>query len=545
MITLKGKSVYPGICMGRLYFYSRKEIHIRQYVVNDREDEKIRFERAVLEAASQLKTLAGQAGADENGEIFDIHAMLLMDQEYQNNVKKRILIQGVNAEYAVSAAGESFLQMFHTMDDAYMRERAADMEDITRRLLHILTGEEEGCLQTNEPVIVAADDLSPSETVKLPRGMVLGFIMRKGSLNSHTAILAKSMGIPALVNVEGITKEWDGRMTAIDGEDGRVWIEPDEATISCLTDKKQKDEQRLKGYLELRGKENVTLDGRHIRIYANAGSLGDVDRAIDNDAGGIGLLRSEILYLGCESAPDEERQFVFYRDVLRRMAGRDVMIRTMDIGADKQADYLKIRKEDNPALGLRAIRIGLKQPKLFKTQLRALYRAGIYGKLSVIYPMVTSTQEVVRIRKLEQEARDELKARGESYAQKVPTGIMIETPAAALISDELARLVDFFSIGTNDLTQYTLAADRQNSALEEFCDSHHKAVIRLIEMTVCNAKAAGIPVDICGELAGDMSLTEKFLKMGVDMLSVAPGLVLPLRSKIRQISLEASVKVQQ
>lgn len=541
MIILRGKSVFPGIGIGKIVFYRKKELSIRRYAVDDQAAELKRFELAKEEAVRQLseleKTARERAGA-ENAAIFEIHKMLLLDEEYCANIRNMILSGKVNAEYAVSVTADHFHGMFHSMKDEYMSERAADVEDISDRLLDILTGavQEKWCLK--EPSIIAADDLTPSETIQLPPEMLLGFLMRRGSLNSHTAILSRSMGIPALVDVgEQLSEEYDGKLAVIDGGEGAAYICPEEMLLAGKREKKEQEKRRRDELLSLKGEKNITLDGHQIKLYANAGSLEDVYKAKENDAGGIGLLRSEILFLEGQEAPDEEKQFIFYRSILEAMEGREVVIRTMDIGADKQVPYLNLEPEANPALGYRAIRIGLTRPKLLKTQLKALYRAGRFGKLSIMYPMITSAEEMRRIRLLEKEAKEELLERGEQVPDRIPTGIMIETPAAALISDELALMADFFSVGTNDLTQYTLAVDRQNARLDEFCNIHHPAVLKLIQMTAQNAKAAGIWIGICGELATDAQLTETFLKMGIDELSVAPGMVLELRRRIRELDL--------
>ncbi len=544
MLTLQGKSVFRDICIGPIFFYRGREREAVRRPVEDKEEELGRFARAREEAARQLHKLYETTRArvgEANAAIFEIHEMMLEDEEYVESVRNLVNTQSVNLEYAIQTTGENFARMFRSMGDDYMDQRAQDVLDISRRLIRILSeegGEDLRDLIPEEPSIIAADDLMPSETVQLPRELVLGFVMRGGSVNSHTAILARSMGIPALVEVGGeLSDEYDGLNAAVDGYSGVVCVEPDEETLRLLREKKEQSDRHLAALHLLKGQDNVTRDGRAIRVFANAGSLEDVDAACENDAGGIGLLRSEILYLGRESEPDEETQFAFYRKVLERMGGKEVIIRTMDIGADKKVPYLGLSPEENPALGLRAIRICLKRPELFKVQLRALYRAGLYGRLRVMYPMITSPEELIRIRRIEEEVRRELKEEGIAFERDIPTGIMIETPAAALVSGELAGMVDFFSVGTNDLTQYTLALDRQNAGLEEFADSRHRAVLKLIGMAAESAHRAGIWIGICGELGADVSLTEEFLRMGIDELSVSPAMILPLRQQIRRLDL--------
>lgn len=546
MIILNGKSVFRDICMGQLFFYRGREQKVMRRLVEDKEAELRKFEWAKETAAGQLHDLYEQTmqsvGA-ANAAIFEIQEMMLDDPEYVESVRGMVCTQNVNLEYAVQMTGENMARMLHSVEDAYMRERAQDVLDISKRLIQVLT-EEEGCAVSEdirfleEPSIIAADDLMPSETVQLPREKVLGFVMRKGSMNSHTAILARSMGIPALVDVGAeLLEEYDGLSAVIDGYTGMIYVEPDEETLAAMKEKKEQSDRHMAMLHALKGKENTTRDGKSVKVFANAGSLEDVENVWANDAGGIGLLRSEILYLGREREPDEEMQFVFYREVLEKMQGKEVIIRTMDIGADKQVPYLGLAKEENPALGFRAIRICLKRPELLKVQLRALYRAGVYGKLRIMYPMITSAEEIQQLKTIEETVKEELRSEGKFFVEDIPTGIMIETPAAALISDELAKMVDFFSVGTNDLTQYTLAADRQNAALEEFVNPHHHAVLKLIKMAAANAHKEGIWIGICGELAADTSLTEEFIRMGIDELSVAPGMILPLRQRIRELDL--------
>lgn len=543
MVVLHGKSVFRDICVGPLFFYKRSQRTVIRRPIVDKKSEIERYRNAKAEAAAQLQGLYEMTSAtagSANASIFEIHKMMLDDPEYVDSVEGMINDQGMNPEYAIFLTGQNLFRMFTSMDDDYMRERAEDVKDISSRLIDILAGDDRRIDDyPKEASIIVADDLMPSETVKLPREKVLGFVMRQGSLNSHTAILARSMGIPALVEVgPGMLEEYDGLNAAVDGYSEKIYVDPDEDTLYFLNERKQQSDRHRIALAELKGKDNVTLDGRKIKLFANIGSLEDADKARANDAGGVGLLRSEILYLGRDSEPDEETQFEFYRAVLEKFDGHDVVIRTMDIGADKQVSYLGLEKEENPAMGLRAVRICLKNPKLLKTQLRALYRAGVYGRLNIMYPMITSVEEILRLKEIQKEVIEELESEEADFAKDVPTGIMIETPAAALISDRLAGYVDFFSVGTNDLTQYTLAMDRQNRELGEFMDTHHEAVLKLIEMAAQSAHRAGIWIGICGELGADESLTERFIRMGIDELSVAPSMILPLRRKIRELNLE-------
>lgn len=539
MVILYGKSVSDDICIGRLVFYHREKRRVERTQAEDKERELQRFERAREEAAKQLRMLyekAVQTVGAADAAIFEAHGLMLEDTEFVGGVRNVISTQSVNAEYAVKTAGDNISQRLLSIEDSYIRERAQDVQSVAEYILQALTGEKASEAVWEEPCIVAADDLTPKETVCLPEDKVLGFVIRKGSVYSHTAIFAKGLGIPAVMDIgDELSEEYDGLPAVIDGFTGTVYIEPDASTLLTMQEKKRQWMLRRERLYSLKGKEDITGNGRSVKIFANAGSLAEVDAAFDNDAGGIGLFRSELLYLGRESAPGEEEQFLVYRQILEKMRGREVVIRTMDIGADKQVSYLGLCREDNPALGLRAIRIGLQNPELLKTQLRALYRAGRYGRLSIMYPMITSVEEIDRLRELERQAREELLRQRIPFEGKLPTGIMIETPAAALISDELARKVDFFSVGTNDLTQYTLAVDRQNAALCEFRNPHHRAVLKMIEMTAENAHAAGIRIGICGELAGDLSMTEDFIRMGIDELSVPAGMILPLRERIREI----------
>ncbi len=538
MVTLEGKSVFRDICEGPLFFYKERERNVARRLVEDKEEELLRFGRARKAAEAQLQELYEQTSASvgaANAAIFEIHQMMLEDPEYVGSVERLVNTQSVNLEYAILTTGENMARMFHSMEDEYMRERAGDVLDISQRLIGILT--ESGTSEVPQvPSIIVADDLMPSETVQLPREMVLGFLMRRGSVHSHTAILARSMGIPALVNMgSGLSEEYDGPNAIVDGYAGVAYIEPDAGVRDAMREKREQSERHAAMLHGLKGKENITRSGKTVKVYANAGGMSEVESACANDAGGIGLLRSEILYLGRDSAPDEETQFSFYREVLEKMQGREVVIRTMDIGADKQVSYLGLAKEENPALGLRAIRICLRRPELFKVQLRALYRAGLYGKLLIMYPMITSPEEIDRIRAIEKEVKQELEKEGVPYEARIPAGIMIETPAAALLSEELAKKVDFFSVGTNDLTQYTLALDRQNGQIAEFSDPENRAVLQLIALAAENAHRAGIWIGICGELAADLSLTERFIQMGIDELSVPPAMILPVRQRIREL----------
>jgi phosphotransferase system enzyme I (PtsI) len=544
MIILQGKSVYNDVCIGRISFFKRKESVIKRLKIQDTEAEIERFHNAKQKGINQLKSLhekmiktVGEADAA----IFEIHQMMLDDLDYCDSIENIIRSQEVNAEYAVGVTADNFSEMFLAMDDEYMRGRAADVKDVSERLVRILSGNDDNdnMSDSNEKFIIASDDLAPSETVQLDKSRVLGFILKDGSTSSHTAILARSMGIPAIIGIgKDLLEEYDKAECIVDGFTGTVYIEPDEETMATMKNK-QKEVDRQKQLLqELKGKENITLDGTKINIYANIGSPADVAKVLSNDAGGIGLFRSEFLYLENSDFPTEEQQFIAYKQVAENMAGKKVIIRTLDIGADKQADYFNLKHEDNPALGYRAIRICLTQPEIFKTQLRALYRAAVFGNISIMYPMITSVEEVRKIKDIVSEVKAELKEQGIPYKEDVETGIMIETPAAALISDELAKEVDFFSIGTNDLTQYTLAIDRQNRLLEPFCNTHHKAILKLIKMSADNAHKEGKWIGICGELGADTTLTEEFLKMGIDELSVSANMVLKVRDKVRSIKLK-------
>ncbi len=537
MTKLQGRSVFGGIAIGKLSYLKKGERKIRRQSVTDIQAELERFRAAQQKALQRLKQLYDKAVSEvgqANAMIFEIHQMMLEDLDYCESIQNIITTQRVNAEYAVGQTADNFSQMFAEMDDPYMRERATDVRDVSERLLDALAGLEEDGADGDGPVIVAAEDLAPSETVQMDKSRLLGFVTQHGSLNSHTAILARTMGIPAVVSAgTELRPEVDGKTAVIDGFTGMVYIDPDETTLADMRRKQREAEEHRRLLEDLKGKENITLDGRRILIYANIGNLSDIGLVLQNDAEGVGLFRSEFIYLESRDYPTEEQQFQIYKKAVERMAGKRVIIRTLDIGADKQTDYFGLDKEENPAMGYRAIRICLTRPELFKTQLRALYRASAFGRLAIMFPMITSLEELRRAKKIAEEARDELRGEGISIAEDVELGIMIETPAAALISDLLAREADFFSIGTNDLVQYTMALDRQNPRLEEFYSPHHPAILRLIRMTVENAHAGGIWAGICGELGADPELTGTFLKLGVDEISVSPGLVLELRKQVR------------
>ena len=536
MITISGKSVFGGVSIGKLMFYKRNDKVIKRTHVDDADAEWKRFQDAKDTAVSQLKGLYDKAIADvgeANAMIFEIHQMMLEDLDYLESIENIIRTQEVNAEFAVATTADNFAQMFAAMDDAYMQGRAADVKDVSERVLDILCGVDGGMKEMDEPCIIAADDLAPSETVQLDKSKVLGFATMYGSSNSHTAILARTMNIPAVIGLgEELLADYDGKMAVIDGFTGTLYIEPDEETMKVMQEKRQKDLEQKALLEQLKGKENVTKSGQKINVYANIGNVSDVGAVLKNDAGGIGLFRSEFLYLENTDFPTEEQQFSVYKQVAENMAGKKVIIRTLDIGADKQVDYFGLDKEENPALGYRAIRICLTRPEIFKTQLRALYRAAVYGNISIMFPMIISVDEIHKIKAIIAEVKEELKSEGIPYRDEVELGVMIETPASVMISRELAKEVDFFSVGTNDLTQYTLAIDRQNSKLDPFYDPHHPAVLAMIKMAAENAHAEGKWIGICGELGADLELTEEFLKMGLDELSVSPAMVLPLRKRI-------------
>ena len=541
MQCFQGKSVYKGIAMGPVVVLKKNDYQVKRTRIEDAETEAARVDVALKASQEQLQKLYDKA-VKEVGEasaaIFEVHQMMLEDEDYLEAIQNMIRTEQVNAEYAVAVTGDNFAEMFASMDDDYMKARSADIKDISERLVRNLSGQGDVDLSSIEPSVIVADDLSPSETVQMDKDKILAFVTVHGSTNSHTAILARMMNIPALIGVKMDLEELQTGMTAVvDGFGGKVTFEPDEELKAQTEARMQDEEEKLKLLQELKGKENITLDGRKINIYANIGSVGDIGYVMENDAGGIGLFRSEFLYLGRNDFPTEEEQFQAYKQAVQMMAGKKVIIRTLDIGADKQVDYFNLGNEDNPAMGYRAIRICLKQPKIFKTQLRALLRAAVYGNLSIMYPMITSTEEVKRIYEIVAEVEGELKAQEIQY--KIPEqGIMIETPAAAIISDRLAEMVDFFSIGTNDLTQYTLAIDRQNEKLDEFYNPHHEALLRMIQMVVDNAHKCGKWAGICGELGADPTLTEQFVRMGLDELSVAPSMVLKLRKIVREMKVE-------
>lgn len=538
MITLEGKSVFGGVAIGKIQFYKRNEITIKRTRVEDVEAEVERFQNAKAKTLELLKGLYEKALEDvgeANAMIFEAHQLMLEDPDYVESIENIIRTQDVNAEYAIGATADNFAAIFEAMDDAYMQGRAADVRDVSERLLQALSSQNETVMVMDEPVIIAADDLVPSETVQLDKEKVLSFVTMYGSANSHTAILARTMNIPAVIGLgEALKEEYDGKVAIVDGVDGKVYIDPDEETMASMQKKQKKDQEQKELLNQLKGKENVTKSGQKVNVYANIGNLADVGAVLKNDAGGIGLFRSEFLYLESDTYPTEEQQFAAYKKVAETMAGKKVIIRTLDIGADKQVDYFKLDKEDNPALGYRAIRICLTRPEIFKTQLRALYRASAYGQISIMFPMIISVAEVKKIKEIVEEVKAELRTEGAAFREDVELGIMIETPAAVMVSRELAKEVDFFSVGTNDLTQYTLAIDRQNQKLEDFYDSHHPAVLAMIRMAAESAHAEGKWIGICGELGADVTLTETFLKMGIDELSVAPGMVLKVRQKIRE-----------
>lgn len=537
MRIFKGKGVFGGIAIGKISLYKRKQQQIKRVRVEDTESEIGRFEKAKLQAIEELKELYKKALAEvgeANAAIFEVHQLMLEDLDYVESITNMITTQNVNAEYAVGTTADNFAGIFSAMEDVYMRERAADIRDVSERVLAVLNGTTGKVMDAEEPVIIVADDLAPSETVQLDKDKVLAFVTQFGSTNSHTAILARTMNIPALIGVNlELEEEYDGAFAAVDGFTGTIYVDPDEETLAQMKDKQEKELEKKVLLQQLKGKKNETLDGQAINIYANIGNSNDVGNVLNNDAGGIGLFRSEFLYLEKSDYPTEEEQFIVYKTVAENMAGKKVIIRTLDIGADKQVDYFNMEKEENPAMGYRAIRICLDRKDIFKAQLRALYRASAYGKIAIMFPMIISLQEVLDIKVILDEVKAELTEQGIPFAN-VELGIMIETPAAVMVSDILAKEVDFFSIGTNDLTQYTLAIDRQNPKLDKIYDSHHKAILRMIKMVADNAHANGIWMGICGELGSDITLTETFLALGVDEISVAPSMILGLRKKVRE-----------
>ena len=532
-----GKSIFKGIAIGKILFYQKGEQPVKRVKIEDTAEQIKRYEDARAKAAEQLQGLYEKAlkeVGEANAAVFEVHQMMLEDDDYIDSVVNIIETQQVNAEFAVATTGDNFAKMFAEMEDDYFKARAADVKDISERMVNILSGNESGGALGDEPVIVVAEDLAPSETVQMDKEKLLAFVTRLGSANSHTAILARTMNIPALIEVD-IKEEWNGKMAVVDGYTGTFYIDPDEDILKKMQEKKEEDIKARELLQELKGKEDVTVDGKHIKLYANIGGVKDVASVLANDAAGIGLFRSEFLYLEADNYPDEEAQFQAYKTVAENMAGKKVIVRTLDIGADKQVDYFNLDHEENPAMGYRAIRICLDRRDIFRTQLRALLRASAYGNIGIMYPMIISVDEVKEIKKIVESIKAELTEKGIEYGE-VEQGIMIETPAAVMISDLLAEEVDFFSIGTNDLTQYTLAIDRQNSKLDNIYDSHHPAVLRMIQKTIENGHKAGCWVGICGELGADMTLTETFLKMGIDELSVSPTFVLPIRKLIREMS---------
>lgn len=542
MKKYSGKGVYGAIAIGKISVLKKNDAAVTRVAVEDAAAEKARVEKAKQAAAEQLQAIHDKAlkeVGEANAQIFEIHIMMLEDEDYNESIANIIDTQQVNAEYAVAVTSDNFAEMFAAMDDAYMQARSADVRDISNRIIANLTGTADSSAESCDSMIVCADDLAPSETVALDKDKVLAFVTAHGSSNSHTAILARNMNIPAVIGMgdEFLTEISSGTPAIVDGYTGTVIVDPDEATVAEYTAKRTSDEEKKRLLQELKGKENVTVDGRKINIYANISGIDNIGAVLLNDAGGIGLFRSEFLYLENSDFPTEEQQFHAYKRVLESMAGKKVIIRTLDIGADKQVGYFGLKKEENPALGYRAIRICLTRPEIFKTQLRALYRASVYGNLGIMFPMITSVKEVERIKEICEEVKAELRSDGIEYSDKIELGIMIETPAAALISDRLAPMVDFFSVGTNDLTQYTLACDRQNPDIEEFIDTHHEAILRLIEMSAENAHKNGAWIGICGELAADTTLTERFLRMGIDELSVSPSFVLKVRDAVRRTDL--------
>lgn len=541
MKVYDGKSVFHGVAIGKISVYKKGEQQVKRVKITDADAEMARYESAKAKAVEQLQGLYDKAlreVGEANAAIFEVHQMMLDDDDYNESIENMVRTQEVNAEYAVATTGDNFAQMFASMDDDYMRERAADVKDISERVLSILSGNSGASAMMTEPSIIVADDLAPSETVQLDKDMVLSFVTVHGSLNSHTAILARTMAIPALIGTPlPLDDTVDGKLGIVDGAAGKIYVDPDEETLARMKERQQEEAEKKALLQTLKGKENVTLDGKKIMLYANIGNIKDLGTVIQNDAGGIGLFRSEFIYLEKDHYPTEEEQFQIYKQVAETMAGKRVIIRTLDIGADKQCDYFEMEHEENPALGYRAIRICLTRPEVFKTQLRALFRASVFGKIAIMYPMITSVKEVKRIQEVVADVKKELTEQGIEFGDP-EQGIMIETPASVMVSDELAKEVDFFSIGTNDLTQYTLAIDRQNTKLDEFYDSHHPAILRMIAMVVENAHKAGIWAGICGELGADQTLTKEFLAMGVDELSVSPGSILPIRKIVLETNVE-------
>lgn len=538
MITISGKAVCGGISRGSVFVFSRKESTIKRSHIESSEAEIARFEKAREKAIEELSMLYDKAlneVGEANAMIFQIHQMMLEDLDYIESIKNIITDQMLNAETAVGQTCDNFVQMFRAMDDAYMRERSADVKDVSERLIKILSGTDKGGIISDKPVIIVSDDLAPSETVQFDKDKLLAFVTEGGSTSSHASILARMMNIPAIIGAKGILSEdYDGHDAIVDGYTGTIYIDPDDETIKKMEEKKREADEQLKLLQLLKGRDSVTKDGQKIELCANIGNVLDIGAVLKNDAEGIGLFRSEFLYLESSDYPSEDVQFAVYKDVLSKMINKRVIIRTLDIGADKQVDYFNMPKEENPAMGIRAIRICLTRPDIFKTQLRALFRASVYGKLAIMFPMIASEWEVIKVLEIVDEVKKELDSEGIAYSKNVELGCMIETPAAAVISDILSKHLDFFSIGTNDLTQYTLAADRQNPDIGEFCDTHHKAILRLINLVVQNAHKNNTWVGICGELGADLELTELFLSIGIDELSVTPTAILPIRKKVTE-----------
>lgn len=531
----EGKPIFKGIAIGKIFYYQKGKQQVKREKIQDVAAEIARYEAANEKASEQLQALYEKAVkevGEANAAVFEVHMMMLEDDDYVSSITNMIETQNVNAEFAVAATGDNFAEMFSQMDDEYFKARAADVKDITERLISVLSEQESAGEIGAEQVIVVADDLAPSETVQMDKDKLLAFVTRYGSANSHTAILARTMNIPALIGVD-IKEEWNGHMAIVDGREGKLYIDPEEEVLTKLQEAQKKEQEARELLSLLKGKEDVTADGKHIKLYANIAGVGDVANVLANDAAGIGLFRSEFLYLEAEDYPDEETQFLAYKRVAENMAGKKVVVRTLDIGADKQVDYFHLDKEENPAMGYRAIRICLDRPEIFRTQLRALIRASAYGEIAIMYPMIISVEEVLKIKEIVENVKKELDEQGIRYGD-FEQGIMIETPAAVMMSEELAKEVDFFSIGTNDLTQYTLAMDRQNMKLDNMYDPHHPAILRMIQMTIENGHKGGCWVGICGELGADTTLTETFLKMGIDELSVSPSFVLPVRKIIRE-----------
>ena len=546
MEVYQGKSVFGGIAIGRISVHKKDEQQVKRVKIENPDREIARYRQARQTAMEQLQNLYQKAlkeVGEANAAIFEIHQMMLEDDDYNESIENIIHMQQVNAEYAVASTGDNFAQMFASMEDDYMRARSADVKDISERVLSVLGGRTAGMAASEEPVIIVADDLAPSETVQLNKDLVLSFVTVHGSVNSHTAILARTMSIPALIGTDiPLTDAIDGKLGIVDGRNGCIYVDPDEDTLSKMQQLKQEEQEKKELLQTLKGRENITIDGKKIMLYANIGNSKDLAAVLQNDAGGIGLFRSEFLYLNSPDYPTEDQQFEAYKKVLADMDGKEVIIRTLDIGADKQIGYFNLPKEDNPAMGMRALRICLNRPEIFKTQLRALYRASAFGKLGIMFPMVTSVWEVREAKKYCEEVKRDLKAEGIPFAEDVQVGIMIETPAAVMISRELARRVDFLSLGTNDLSQYTLAMDRQNPLLRKKYNDHHPAVLRMIQMVIEAGHAENRRVCICGELAADTALTEEFLRMGVDCLSVVPACILPVRKALRQVDLSGDDK---